>query len=124
MNVVDSSGWIEFFLGSVEGRAYKPVIEQTAQLVVPALAIFEVHRFLSRSTNPVSRDACLDVMRRGTLVDITDARAIAASEAAQIHKLAMADAVMYSIAREFKADFWTQDVDYQGLVGVKFLPKA
>jgi hypothetical protein len=32
--------------------------------------------------------------------------------------------VMYSIAREFKADFWTQDVDYQGLAGVKFLPKA
>jgi hypothetical protein len=63
-------------------------------------------------------------MRRGTVVDITDARAIAASEAAQIHKLAMADAVMYSIAREFKADFWTQDVDYQGLAGVKFLPKA
>jgi toxin FitB len=124
MNVVDSSGWIEFFLGSVEGRAYKPVIEQTAQLVVPALAIFEVHRFLSRSTNPVSRDACLDVMRRGTVVDITDARAIAASEAAQTHKLAMADAVMYSIAREFKADLWTQDVDYQGLAGVKFLPKA
>jgi predicted nucleic acid-binding protein len=124
MNVVDSSGWIEFFLGSVEGRAYKPVIEQTALLVVPALAIFEVHRFLSRSTNPVSRDACLDVMRRGTVVDITDARAVAASEAAQSHKLAMADAVMYSIAREFKAHFWTQDVDYQGLAGVNFLPKT
>jgi toxin FitB len=124
MNVVDSSGWIEFFLGSVAGRAYKPAIEQTALLVVPALAIFEVHRFLSRSTDAASRDACLDVMRRGTVVDITDARAIAASEAAQKHKLAMADAVMYSIAREFKAHFWTQDSDYQGLAGVNFLPKT
>lgn len=124
MNVVDSSGWIEFFLGSVAGRAYKPVIEQTAQLVVPALAIFEVHRFLSRSTDAASRDACLDVMRRGAVLDITDARAIAASTAAQQHKLAMADAVMYSIAREFNATFWTQDVNYQGLADVKFLPKA
>jgi predicted nucleic acid-binding protein len=124
MNVVDSSGWIEFFLGSVEGRAYKPVIEQTALLVVPALAIFEVHRFLSRSTDAASRDACLDVMRRGTVIDITDARATAASEAAQTHKLAMADAVMYSIAREFKAHFWTQNMDYQGLAGVNFLPKT
>ncbi len=103
---------------------YKPVIEQTALLVVPTLAIFEVHKFLSRSANPASRDACLDVMRRGTVVDITDARAIAASEAAQTHKLAMAAAVMYSIAREFKAYLWTQDVDYQGLAGVKFLPKT
>jgi predicted nucleic acid-binding protein len=124
MNVVDSSGWIEFFLGSTEGRNYKPVIEQTALLVVPSLAIFEVHRFLSRSIDTHSRDACLEVMRRGTVVDITDARAIAASEAAQAHKLAMADAVMYSIAREFKAVFWTQDVDYQGLAGVNFMPKT
>jgi predicted nucleic acid-binding protein len=58
------------------------------------------------------------------VVDITDARATAASEAAQTHKLAMADAVMYSIALEFKADLWTRDVDYQGLAGVRFLPKV
>jgi toxin FitB len=124
MNVVDSSAWIEFFLGSTEGRAYKPVIEQTALLVVPALALFEVHRFLSRSIDSASRDVCLNVMRRGTVVDITDARAIAASQAAHTHKLAMADAAMYSIAREFDATLWTQDVAYQGLEGVKFLAKS
>jgi toxin FitB len=124
MNVVDSSGWIEYFLDSARADNFAAAIEQSSQLIVPALSLFEVHRFLSRSTNPATRDACLDVMRRGTVVDITDARAIAASEAAQTHKLAMADAVMYSIAREFKADFWTQDTDYQGLAGVKFLPKA
>jgi toxin FitB len=124
MNVVDSSGWIEYFLDSARADNFAAAIEQSSQLIVPALSIFEVHRFLSRSTNAATRDACLDVMRRGTVVAITDARAIAASEAAQTHKLAMADAVMYSIAREFKADFWTQDVDYQGLAGVNFLPKA
>lgn len=124
MNVVDSSGWIEYFLDSARADNFAAAIEQSSQLIVPALSLFEVHRFLTRLGEPVRRDACLDVMRRGTVVDITDARAIAASEAAHTHKLAMADAVMYSIAREFKADFWTQDVDYQGLAGVKFLPKA
>lgn len=124
MNVVDSSGWIEYFLDSARADNFAAAIEQSSQLIVPALSLFEVHRFLTRLGEPVRRDTCLDVMRRGTVVDITDARAIAASEAAHTHKLAMADAVMYSIAREFKADFWTQDVDYQGLAGVKFLPKA
>ena len=124
MNVIDSSGWIEFFLGTLAGQIYKPVIEQTSQLIVPALSLFEVHKFLSRSAEAAQRDACLDIMRRGTVVPVTDARAIAASAVAQQHKLAMADAVMYSIAREYEATFWTQDVDYQGLAGVQYAAKT
>ena len=62
----------------------------------------------------------LNVMRQAQVIDLTDTRAVAASEAAQKHKLAMADAIMYSIAQEFKATFWTQDVDYQRLPGVRY----
>jgi toxin FitB len=124
MNVVDSSGWIEYFLDSTRADNFAAAIEQSSQLIVPAISLFEVHRFLTKRGEPVRRDECLNVMRRGTVVDITDARAVAASEAAQTHKLAMADAVMYSIACEFKAHLWTQDVDYQGLAGVNFFPKT
>ena len=54
---------------------------------------------------------------------MTDARAVAAAQIAARHKLAMADAAMYAMAREFGAKFWTQDVDYQGLDGVRYQPK-
>ena len=124
MNCVDSSGWIEFFLGSSQGLVFKPVIELTASLIVPALSMFEVHRFLSRTVPPRQRDDYLGLMRRATVIDLTAARAVAASEAAQQHGLAMADAVMYSIAREFKATFWTQDVDYEGLPDVRYSAKS
>ena len=87
------------------------------------MSLLEVHRFLSRATEPIFREECLNVMRRGRVVDLTDARAIAASVTAQQHKLAMADAIMYSIAQEFKATFWTQDVDYKGLPGVRYQPR-
>ena len=123
MLCVDSSGWIEFFLGSTAGRTFKPIIEQTDQLIVPALSLFEVHRFLSRNTDTKRRDACLDIMRRSTVVELTAQRAIAASDVAQKHRLAIANAVMYSIAQEFNATFWTQDVDYKDLVGVSFHAK-
>jgi toxin FitB len=123
MLCVDSSGWIEFFLGSAAGRIFKPIIEQTDQLIVPALSFFEVHRFLSRTVDAVQRDTCLDIMRRSTVIDLNVERAIAASEIAQTHRLAMADAVMYSIAREFNATFWTQDVDYKDLPGVSYHAK-
>ena len=124
MFCVDSSGWIEFFLGSTAGRTFKPIIEQTAKLVVPAVSIFEVHRFLSRTTTITVRDAAIELMCRSTVIDLNAVRAAAASEAAQKHSLAMADAVMYSIAREFNATFWTQDVDYKDLQGVSYHAKA
>ena len=63
-------------------------------------------------------------MRLGRVLDLTDRRAIAAAEVAVQHGLAMADAVMYSLALEHKATFWTQDVDYRGLPGVNYFPKA
>ena len=123
MNVVDSSGWIEYFIDTAQAGNFAAAIEQTALLIVPTLSFFEVHRYLSRNADPARRDECLEVMARGTVIELTAARAISASNAAQKHRLAIADAVMYSIAREFDATFWTQDVDYQGLAGVKYFPR-
>ena len=124
MVCVDSSGWIEFFLGSAAGRTFKPIIEQTAELIVPAVSIFEVHRFLSRTATADRRDKAIEVMCRSTVIELNITRAIAASDVAQKYKLAMADAVMYSIAREFNAAFWTQDVDYKDLAGVSYHAKS
>jgi toxin FitB len=123
MNVVDSSGWIEFFTAGASGLLFKPVIEQRDQLLVPAINIYEVHKVLSRKLPAGAVLTCLDVMRQGRVLDLTDRRAIAAADIAGKHKLAMADAVIYSMAREFDATLWTQDVDYDGLVGVKFFKK-
>ncbi len=123
MNVVDSSGWIEFFKAGVNGPLFKPVIEDRHHLLVPSIALFEVHKVLSRALPQDLVTQCLDVMRLGRVLDLTDRRAIAASQVAARHKLAMADAAMYSVAQEFGATFWTQDVDYQGLAGVQYCPK-
>lgn len=124
MNVVDSSGWIEYFIDTVNADNFAPAVEKTSLLIVPALSFFEVHRYLSRNVDAQQRDTCLEVMRRGTVIDLTTARAIAASSIAQKYRLAMADAVMYSIAREFNATFWTQDIDYKDLPGVNFHAKG
>jgi toxin FitB len=124
MNVVDSSGWIEFFLAGKNGPLFKPVIEQRDQLLVPVIALYEVHKILSRKMPAEVVEKFLDVMRRGHVLELTDKRAIAASTVSSLHGLAMADAAMYSMAQEFKATFWTQDVDYQALAGVKFFAKG
>lgn len=124
MNLVDSSGWIEFFLAGPNGPLFKPVIEQRSILLVPVIALFEVHRVLSRKLPPELVVKCLDVMRMGRVLEITDRRAIAGAEVATRHSLAMADAMMYSLALEHGATFWTQDADYQGLPEVQWFSKT
>ncbi len=124
MNVIDSSGWIEFFLAGPNGPIFKPVIEQRDQLLVPTIALFEVHKILSRSLSEDLVTRCLDVMRLGRVLDLTDKRSVTASKIARAHRLALADAAMYSMAQEHSATFWTQDVDYDTLPGVRYFAKA
>ncbi len=124
MNLVDSSGWIEYLTDSRRADLFAAPIEQRDQLLVPTIALFEVHKILSRSLPEDLVERCLDVMRLGRVLDLTDRRAIAASKVARQHQLAMADAAMYSIALEHKATFWTQDVDYEGLPAVRYFDKT
>ena len=124
MNLVDSSGWMEYLQDTPRADLFAAAIEDRNHLLVPTIALFEVHRVLSRSLNAALVNRCLDVMRLGRVLDLTDARAVAAAQIAARHKLAMADAAMYAMAREFDAAFWTQDVDYQGLDGVRYFAKT
>ena len=123
MTLVDSSGWIEYLQDTPRADLFAAAIEARNHLLVPTIALFEVNRVLSRSLDAALVNRCLDVMRLGRVLDLTDARAVAAAHIASRHKLAMADAAMYAMAREFDATFWTQDVDYQGLDGVRYQPK-
>ena len=123
MNVVDSSGWMEYLQDTPRADLFAAAIEDRNHLLVPTIALFEVHRVLSRSLDASLVNRCLDVMRLGRILDLTDARAVAAAQIAARHKLAMADAAMYAMAQEFDATFWTQDVDDQGLDGVRYQPK-
>ena len=124
MNVVDSSAWIEFFFAGPNGPAFKAVVEQREKLLVPVIALYEVHKILSRKMPAEVVVSCLNVMRLGRVLELTDRRAIAAADISIRHRLAMADAVMYSMALEHGAMFWTQDVDYLGLPSVSCFPKA
>jgi predicted nucleic acid-binding protein len=123
VNLVDSSGWIEYLQDTSRADLFADAIEDRNTLLVPTIALFEVHKVLSRRLPAALVERCLNVMRLGRVLDFTDARAIAAAQIAARHQLAMADAAMYSMAQEFGATFWTQDADYEGLVGVSYFAK-
>ena len=70
------------------------------------------------------RELALTALSKFEQIPIDDLLADAASELAHSHKLAMADALVYAVARTLDAELWTQDKHFRDLPGVKFFSKA
>jgi uncharacterized protein with PIN domain len=44
MNIVDSSGWLEYFADGPNADFFAPAVQDTDQLVVPTISIYEVFK--------------------------------------------------------------------------------
>ena len=123
MNVVDSSGWLEYFADSKYADFFADAIEDQQKLVVPVISIYEVYKrlYLQRG-----RDIALEAiayMQTGKTVDMDTGLAIEAAEFSAEKKVPMADSIIYTIAQKNKATLWTQDVDLKGCEGVRYQKK-
>jgi predicted nucleic acid-binding protein len=120
VNLVDSSGWIEYLSGGGNASFFRKPIEGDDPLLVPTLSLFEVYRHMLRH---VGREDALNVvaaMRGGIIVDLDDGLALEAAELSVETRLSLADSILLATARSQGADFWTQDSDFEGLEGVRF----
>lgn len=63
------------------------------------------------------------IMSLGISADLTQEIAINAAQISVSHKLATADSVILATARANKATLWTQDADFEGIEGVKYISK-
>lgn len=118
-NVVDSSGWLEYFAGTSRGALFAPAIDDSARLIVPVVVLYEVAKKVRRERG---EDAALQVvaaLQSGRLVDVNAEIALEASRV----DLPLADSVIYATARREGATLWTQDEDFEGLPGVKYFQK-
>ena len=121
MNVIDSSGWLEYFIGGKNANFFAPVIEDTANVIVPTISIFEVFK---RTLIDKSREDALEavaMMYDGRIVDLDREIALIAAELSFKLKLPMADSIILATARANDAILWTQDEHFKGLVGVKYV---
>ena len=44
MNLVDSSGWLEYFADGKNAKFFVPAIENTSELIVSVINIYEVYK--------------------------------------------------------------------------------
>ena len=123
MNVVDSSGWLEYFANGRNAGFFAPAITHVEELVVPTISLYEVFkRILQQQGEPAAQQAVVD-MAQGLIVDLDLSLALSAAKISDTFKLPMADSIILATARAYNATLWTQDADLQGLPDVRYVQK-
>jgi toxin FitB len=123
MNVVDSSGWLEYFTDGPNAKHFAPVVKLPGQLVVPTVTLYEVFKVVLRESDENAALQACAALQKGTVIDLTPRLALAAGKLSLLHALPMADAVILATAREQGATLWTQDVHFKQIDGVRYFPK-
>jgi predicted nucleic acid-binding protein len=123
MNVVDSSGWLEYFADGPNAAVFAKPIEATRSLLVPTLSLFEVFKRVTQQRSEDDALRAIAVMEQGRVVDLDRATALEAARLSIEHGIAMADSVMLATAYRHRATLWTQDSDFEGLQGARYFAK-
>ncbi len=120
-SVVDSSGWIEVFTNGPLAERFIAVLDAEADLVVPAISILEVFKWVLREHSEAQAIQAVAVMQRGLVVDLDSRLAIAAAQLSHALRLPMADSIILATSRSHQARLYTMDSDFQGINDVELL---
>jgi predicted nucleic acid-binding protein len=122
LNLVDSSGWIEFFTDGPKAGRFTLALSDPETLLVPTIVIYEVFKIILQRRGEAEALQAVAAMRQGSVADLTEEVALMAARAGLERRLPMADAVIWATARMHDAVILTTDEHFKGLPGVKYIP--
>ena len=93
LNIVDSSGWLEYAVGSEQGALFAPEIEDTPNLIVSVISIYEVFKKVHRERGERAALETTCDMLSGRVVDLDVSLAFKAAR----QKLPLADSIIYAV---------------------------
>lgn len=123
MIVIDSSGWVEFFVDGPLSNAYAGRLRNLPAILTPVIVLYEVYKRLKRELSEDDAVVAVSAMQRTRIVPITSELALTAADLSLEHGLAMADAMILATARLYRAELVTSDRDFESIPGVTYLPK-
>lgn len=123
MNVVDSSGWLEYLADGPNAEFFAKPILTTTDLVVPTLSLYEVFKRVLHQRGENDALQAVALMQQGTVVELSAPLALSAAHISLNEKIPMADSIMLATSRAYRATLWSQDSDFENIAGVQFIAK-
>ena len=91
MNIIDSSGWLEYFIGGENASFFAPAIEDPENVIVPTISLFEVFKRVLIEKDRNDALEAIALMKEGRVVDLDDSLALVSAELSHELRLPMAD---------------------------------
>jgi toxin FitB len=123
MNLVDSCGWLEFFADGENAAFFGTPLKKTDELLVPTISIYEVFKSVLRQRGESAGLQAVALMQQGKVVDLTSDISLTAARLSVENNLPMADSIILATGILHQAVIWTQDIDFKGFDGVKYISK-
>jgi predicted nucleic acid-binding protein len=121
VNVVDSSGWLEYFAAGPNADFFAKALEAVDDLVVPTVSIYEVFKRVLQQRGEGEALQAVALMQQGDVVDLSATLALDAARMSVELRIPMADAIMLTTARANGATLWTQDSHFDGMADVEYV---
>ena len=119
MNVIDATGWLEYFTDGPNADYYAAAVERVDELIVPVTSIFEVFKRVLQQRSESEALQAISVMLQGNVTDMDAGLALSAARLSVELELPMVDSVMLATAKAHHARLWSLDASYQAIHGVK-----
>ncbi len=124
MLVIDTSIWIEIFLGSDLGRQHLPFLDHPETIIVPTIVQYEIYKWVVRERHAEEANRVITFTADCHVPELTTGIAVLAAELSAIHKLHTTDAIIYATAQMMEAKLFTCDAHFKGLSGVEYFEKT
>lgn len=120
VNLVDASGWLEYFSDGPDAAFIAQTLQEIDRLVVPVVTILEVFERVCRDHGEGEALQAVAAMQQGRVVPLDTSLALEAGRLAVEHRVpATAGAVLAAAARH-EARVWTLDERLRHVPGVQY----
>ena len=123
MNLVDSSGWLEYFTNGKNADFFAAAIEDTEHSIVSTINLYEVFTKILQQGDENSALQAIALMQQGKVVDVDSSISLLSAKQSIDLKLPMADSIILTTAHVFSATLWTQDSNFTDIPGIKYIQK-
>jgi predicted nucleic acid-binding protein len=124
MNLVDTSGWLEYFTNGPNANNFAKPIEDSKNLIVSVINVYEVYKKVFNEKDENSAIQAIGILLQSEVINVDEYISIDAAKISCNLKIPMADSIIIASAKSVNAVIWTQDSDFKNLPNVKYFPKV
>lgn len=120
--LVDSTGWLAFFMDDDLAGSYEPYLVAPEILITSTINIYEVCRRIEQKYHRKAAAEAVAQMQKTMIIAVSSQIATAAASISINHHLAMADAIILATSRIHQATLITSDAHFSAFSDVYYIP--